>query len=447
MRKQGLHRTLALGTIALAAGLMSARAITQPPGGERTASPVDQLLEVALEAPEEGLNRWVEDGRWDLPVTYNDRVDFWIDFLKGRNAEKTEKWLGRLGRYGPMIQAELERRNMPTDLVYLAMIESGLSPYAYSHAHAAGMWQFIEETGERYGLEVSAYVDERRDPIKATGAALDYLTDLHDRFGSWYLAAASYNTGENRVGRIMRKHFGTERGSDASFWRIDQDLPRETRDYVPLMLAAGHIGKDPARYGFEAIELETPLEFDEVTVPGGVPLTTVAVATNVTEEEIQNLNPHLIRGMTPPGRGYEVRIPAGGKMTFAQNFERVYAEEAEKRTSLATHVVRRGETLSHIAKRYGVSVSSLTEVNTGLNPRRMRVGDQVRVPATGAVQPAQASVSSAKPRVAKTYRVRSGDSLWEIARRHGVTVSQLQSWNQLGRRSRILPGQTIRIGA
>ncbi|MGH7482596.1 MAG: LysM peptidoglycan-binding domain-containing protein [Longimicrobiales bacterium] len=438
-KKQGISRTLGLGMVALAAGLLSARAVTQPFNVEETPSPVDQLLEVAASAPEVDVMHWVEDGRWDMPVTYNDRVGFWIDFLKGRNAEKTALWLERLGRYGPMIQQELRSRDMPTDLVYLAMIESGLSPVAYSHAHAAGMWQFIEETGERYGLDVNAYVDERRDPIRATSAALDYLSELHDRFGSWYLAAASYNTGENRVGRIMREHFGREQGENGAFWRIDEDLPRETRDYVPLMLAAGHIGKDPEKYGFTHIELQDPLRYDEVVVPGGVPLSTVAVAAGTSETAVRDLNPHLIRGMTPPGReGYPVRIPPGHERTFAQNFERVISEQA---TTLAMHRVGRGETLSHIARDYGVSVDELRALNAGVDPRRLQVGDRIQVPVAGG------EVAPDSEEEWLTYRVRQGDSLWTIARRHGVEIDEIQAWNGLGSRSRIIPGQTLKIRA
>ncbi|MGH7476776.1 MAG: LysM peptidoglycan-binding domain-containing protein [Longimicrobiales bacterium] len=442
--KQFNRRTLAIGLAAMVAGLMGARAMTAPP--DETPSPVDELVAVAEAAPEAEISVWLEDADWDLPVTRNERVDFWIDFLAGRNAEKTHLWLERLGRYGPMIQEQLRERGMPEDLVYLAMIESGLSPRAYSHAHASGMWQFIAETGKRYGLQVSAYVDERRDPVKATGAALDYLTELHDRFGSWYLAAASYNTGENRVGRIMRQTFGREQGTDAAFWRIDQQLPRETRDYVPLMLAAGFIGKDPAKHGFEGLELQEPLRYEEVIVPGAVPLSTVAVAAGTDEETVADLNPHLVRSMTPPGAGYPVRVPHGHGLTFAQNFERVYAEaKQEAPLTLAAHTVRRGETLSGLAVRYGTTVVAIQQANGGLNPRALRAGQQLRIPtAVGGEVIAAAGESSAE---AARYRVRSGDSLWTIARRHGVSVRELQSWNGLGRTSRILPGQTLRIGA
>jgi membrane-bound lytic murein transglycosylase D len=256
---------------------------------------------------------------WDLTVTEHDRVDFFIEYLMGKNHDKTRLWLERIGKYGPMIRKELRARGMPEDLVYLTMIESGFDPNAYSRAHAAGLWQFIEETGERYDLEVSRYVDERRDPVKSTEAALTYLQEMHGRFGSWYLAAAGYNTGENRVGRLMRESSGSERGDDSRYWEIWDRLPRETRDYVPLMLAAGHIAKEPERYGFQGIELLAPLEFEEVVVPGGTQLDDVAVAGGVSADDVRDLNPHLVKGMTPPGRRMSVRVPLGRGTVVAAN--------------------------------------------------------------------------------------------------------------------------------
>ncbi len=432
-------RTLVIGVAALAIGLVSAKAVRMP--GENSPAPTDDYAAVAAAAPSTtGETRWVEDRRWDLPVTYNDRVGFWIEFLQGRNADHTRKWLERLGRYGPMIRAELRQRGMPEDLIYLAMIESGLSPNAYSHAAAAGMWQFISATGQRYGLEVNGYVDERRDPVKATSAALDYLQELHDRFGSWYLAAASYNTGENRVARVLDRYADGARGDEDLFWKIDDHLPQETRDYVPLMLAAGYIGKDPARYGFDDIEYQEPLEFDEVVVPGATRLTTVAKAAEVDASRVSDLNPQLVRDMAPPGGRYTVRIPRGQSLAFAQNFERVYAEaHAEPAVRLASYTIGRGETLSHVAARFHTTVSALEAANDGLNPRALQVGQEIRVPSTGD--------APARRPAWTTYRVRRGDSLWTIAHRHGVSVGELRQWNGISGRSRILPGQKLRIGA
>ncbi|HEX7050496.1 MAG TPA: LysM peptidoglycan-binding domain-containing protein [Longimicrobiales bacterium] len=410
-------------------------------GRERTTveeAPVEEILATAAEAPEVSAQGDLASqdtaGKvvWDLRPAWNDRVEFWIDFLTGENRDKTRLWLERVGRYGPMIRAALRERGMPEDLLYLAMIESGLSPRAYSRANASGLWQFISETGRRYGLEVSGYVDERRDPIEATRAALDYLEDLYDQFGSWYLAAAAYNTGENRVERILRQRAGGARGDDALFWKIDQYLPRETRDYVPLMLAAGHIAKEPEKYGFKGLELQRPLRFDTVRVPGATSLRAVAKAAEVDYDVIKQLNPHLVRGTTPPDRPWAVRLPPGRRRVFANNFARM---DREERMALLDHVVRRGETLSHIARRYGTTVRALQEANGWLDPRRLAVGQRIRVPVAGTFGRAEW----------RYYLVRRGDSLWAISRRYGVSVRQLQAWNDLGRRSRILPGQRLRI--
>lgn len=306
MKRTAYKRTIVAGALLVGLGLPTPAVVQRrdglPDDGRPVASlPAELMTSAALAA---GV-------LWDLPVTRNGQVETWISFLQGRNREKTALWLQRSGRYAPMIRQALRQRGMPEDLVYLAFIESGFSPGAYSRARAAGIWQFIAETGRRYGLEVSSYVDERRDPVKATVAALDYLQKLHGQFGDWYLAAAAYNAGENRVARILRERREDAHGNDAVFWRIAPHLPQETRDYVPLMLAAGHISKEPEKYGFVNLDYHVPLTFETVEVPGGTRLSTVARAIEVGAHDVEELNPHLVRKMTPPGRLTEVRIPTG----------------------------------------------------------------------------------------------------------------------------------------
>ena len=193
---------------------------------------------------------------WDLANLDHARVDSWVRTFSTNPKVKSRfaVWLDRKPKYESMISEKLSERGMPQDLIYLAMIESGFNPMAKSPAKAGGLWQFISETGQRYGLTVNKRVDERNHPDKATDAALSYLSDLHTRFGSWYLAAAAYNTGENRVGRIMREQTGSEKGTDADYYRISKLLPRETQDYVPMMIAAARIAKQPAKYGFASTE-------------------------------------------------------------------------------------------------------------------------------------------------------------------------------------------------
>jgi membrane-bound lytic murein transglycosylase D len=189
--------------------------------------------------------------QWDLANLDHQRVDSWVGRFSSDLKRSFSTYMDRMDKYASMISTKLAQRGMPQDLIYLAMIESGFNPTAKSPAAASGLWQFIGETGRRYGLTVNRKVDERNDPAKATDAALAYLADLYDRFGSWYLAAAAYNTGENRVGRIMREVTGSERGTDADYYRIASRLPRETRDYVPKLIAAARIAKEPTRYGFD----------------------------------------------------------------------------------------------------------------------------------------------------------------------------------------------------
>lgn len=337
----------------------------------------------------------VSGASWDIPVVRNASVERFIGIFTGGQQDRMALYLKRSGRYEGMIRGKLRERGMPEDLLYLSMIESGFNPTARSHASAVGLWQFIEDTGTRYGLRVDGYVDERRHPEKSTDAALDYLEDLHEQFGSWYLAAAAYNTGEGRVARVMRQVTGKERGKDADFWRIRSRLPRETREYVPLMVAAALIGKEPAKYGLDGVARWMPVEHDEVQVPGGTRLKTVAEAVGVTENEVKRLNPHLVRSMTPPGKkAYAVRVPEGRAERFAASFPEV------QRRAVQLAAREAAEERAAAARR-------------------------------------AASV--------RRHTVRNGESLWTIARRYDTTVKKVQAANRLGSRSRIRPGQRLVI--
>ena len=449
MKQTNYEKTLITGSLVLGVALSTAWALGR---GERRpdTSPMDELIAASTSTAAKAAVHW------DLPVTRNDRVDTWIEFLAERNRKNTTLWMERSGKYTPMIREQLRARGMPEDLIYLAFIESGYSTKARSHAAAVGLWQFIAETGRRYGLEVNSYVDERRDPVESTDAALDYLQELYDRFGSWYLAAAAYNTGENRVARIMRQQTGSERGRDQDFWAIAHLLPRETRNYVPLMLAAGHINKEPAKYGFEGVQFQEPLSYSNVHVPGGVALSTVAKAAGVPTASVEDLNPHLLRGVTPPKKSMVVRVPKGSEMRFAQAFESALREDrARPPVALASvartgksssHKVKRGETLSEIAKQYGTSVRSLTAANGGLRPSRLRIGQTLRIPGASKSAVKTVASKSAVKKVAskKYYSVRRGDNLGKIADRYNLSVTRLKSLNGL-RGSTIRPGQRLRI--
>jgi membrane-bound lytic murein transglycosylase D len=262
-------------------------------------------------APGSAMPPDAPDAGWDIPNLDHSRVDYWIGRFQTDKRSDFETYLSRMGRYASLISTELAKRDMPQDLVYLAMIESGFNPKAYSSARASGLWQFIGATAARYGLDINRAVDERNDPVKATAAALDYLSDLHQRFGSWYLAAAAaYNMGENGLTRILRAALGRGRGTDADYYAVWSRLPRETRDYVPLMVAAARIAKDPAEYGFTDVEPLAPFAFSEVVARPATPLTTLAKRAGTTVQAIKALNPHLKLDRTRNDESMVVRVPA-----------------------------------------------------------------------------------------------------------------------------------------
>jgi membrane-bound lytic murein transglycosylase D len=316
---------------------------------------------------------------WDLPNLDHERVDYWVERFTTDKRDDFTNFLRRSGRYVPMISAKLEERGMPRDLIYLAMIESGFNPSAYSPAAASGLWQFIAETGQRYGLDINRAVDERNDPVKATDAALDYLTYLHDRFDSWYLAAAAYNTGENRVARIMREETGTERGAEESYYQIWDRLPKETRDYVPLMIAAARISKEPEKYGFADVEIEPALTYEEVIVDPATPLEAVALAAGTTLDAIRDLNPHFKLERTRNDRRQPIRLPNGARTAFLVNWPTVREQET---VNVKSYRVRAGDSLLAIAKRHGVSVDAIQEANS-LRGTRILAGQTLDIPNQG----------------------------------------------------------------
>jgi membrane-bound lytic murein transglycosylase D len=360
------------GALAIA-GLMGAAWIG---GSAKGLQKIDAKTGVAASAALDAGSAAAVEASWDLPNLDHERVDFFVDRFTDGARDRFENWLALKGRYGPMISAKLTERGMPQDLIYLAMIESGFDSKAYSHAHAAGMWQFIEETGKRYGLRVDRWVDERNDPVKATDAALDYLEELYERFGSWYLAGAAYNTGENRVARIMREETGSERGTEESYYLIWHRLPRETRDYVPLMIAAARVSKDPVRYGMDHVKPLPPLAYEEVPIDPATPLAAVAEAAGIDLDALRSLNTHLKGATTAQGRRTMVKLPEGKRTAFLVS----WPEIRERATISPTrYQVRSGETLLAIARQHGVTVSSIQQENA-LRGDRIRAGQTLTIP-------------------------------------------------------------------
>ncbi len=245
-----------------------------------------------------------------LPLQVNERVEFWTRRFVTEERSAFEELLSREGLYSDMITAKLRERGMPEELIYVAMIESGFVPSARSYVSALGVWQFMSPTARAYGLRIDSYVDERRDPVRATDAALDYLNELHQRYGSWYLAAAAYNAGPTRVSRTLNRHAGGRVGDESLYWEIVDHLPPETAQYVPKLLAATYLARHASKYGFEVTRAE-PYVYDIVWTPGGTGLRHVAESVSVSAERMYELNPQLIRGVTPPGAAYPLRVPVG----------------------------------------------------------------------------------------------------------------------------------------
>jgi membrane-bound lytic murein transglycosylase D len=388
--------------------------------------------------------------QFSLPVEIREEVVREIHFLTRNRKDFMEGSLGRMAMFEEMILAKLRERNMPEDLIYLSLVESGFKVRAYSVASASGLWQFIASTGTRYGLKVDWWVDMRRHPEMATDAALDYLSDLYSEFGDWQLAMAAYNCGEGRVRRLIR-----QTGS-RSFW--DLPVPRETRHYVPRILAAAIVGRYREHYEINVVP-EKRDAFDTLTVFHPIPLSEIASSLGTPESEIRQLNPELRRWVTPPNAAqYTVRLPAGSRERFALAYAQM---DKSKLVGWTHHRVRAGENLSVIARQYGVTVAAIRSSNN-LRSDLLRVNTNLVIPvppgASGTQGRASAAVASAPTRapVARTavpantpaaryYEVRRGDNLYDISRRLGVSVSNLQEWNDLSNTSLIRVGQKLRL--
>ena len=387
--------------------------------------------------------------RSDIPLVVNERVVAWMEYFQGPGRRHFERYLARSGRYMPMMQRVLKEQGMPRDLVYIALIESGFNDSARSSANAVGSWQFIRSTAGLYGLDVNGWVDERRDPYKATIAASKFFKDLYEQFGDWYLAMAGYNAGPGRVRQAI-----DATGSD-DFWDHAADrsaLRAETRDYVPKFIAATIMAKDPQRFGFTNIDYEQPLDFETAKVDSQTDFTAIAKCAGVSEDEIARLNAELVRGATPPGeRGYQVKLPKG----TADKFKVAYAQLPEdERIKVVRHNVRKGDTLQKLARRYGVGSRQIAAANGLGRKAKLTPGDTLIIP-VGSYAAKYASYddseedsgarSGGKGRYVK-YKVKKGDTLGKIASRHkGVTVANLRTWNKMGRKASLKHGQVLKI--
>jgi membrane-bound lytic murein transglycosylase D len=420
-----------------------------------TATDVARGADAVFGAPPDAPAPAEGDGpTWDIDVrTFADhsRVSHYVEMFSTSARARIGSRLSRGTRYEGMIRAKLKAGGLPEDMFFLALVESGFDPDAYSRAAAVGMWQFMTTTAKGLGLRVDAWVDERRDPVRATDAAVRFLNGLNDQFGSLYLAAAAYNGGPGRVARGLRKYDDELNGisGDSLFFALaDQDYLRaETKNYVPQIIAAAMIGKDPQRYGVR-VDTQPPFTYDTVRVAGATPLAAVARAAGVAPTVVGALNPHLLRGVTAPGASALVRVPVGGMDGFANRFA---ALDSADRAAWRVVKTRKGETAAQLAARAGVPVRSLGWF--GAAPAkgkkgRLVPGQNVRVPTDATLALAREvpdpSIERYGPssRGRRTHLVRRGEKLATIARRYGTSTAALMRLNGL-RKPVVYAGQSL----
>lgn len=404
---------------------------TQPPVASESTAPIEEIANMeSLPATDPRLAAMAEkeliDVPHDLPLTVNKSVLQYLSFFESpRGREIVEAGLERAGRYRAMIESTLKQEGLPLDLIYLAQAESAFKTKAVSSAGARGIWQFMPYSGEEYGLKRNFWVDEREDPEAATLAAAETFRDLYQMFGDWYLVMAAYNSGPLNVARAV------ERTGYADFWKLQKlnALPLQTKNYVPIILALAMVAKDPALYGIH-VDPDPPLEFGTVKLNHPISLRLVADATDSSIEDLETLNPELIRGVTPAGVDFALRVPPG---TGAQLKKEIAAIPADKRTSWRLAKFEAGETMGEIARRYHVTLTALENVN---------VIDANDPPAAGAELIVPAAPSTLRHWV--VYRIHPADTVGGIARRFHVSVWELREWNHI-RGNTIFAGHLLRI--
>jgi membrane-bound lytic murein transglycosylase D len=408
-----------------------------------------------LDEPDDGFGEFelnlpeVELPDSDIPLTLNSKVAYFINYFQTRGKGAFARWLSRSERYIPMMKQVLKKEGLPEDLVYLAMIESGFYPHAYSVASAVGPWQFMSATGKRYALRIDPWIDERRDPLKSTVAAAMYLKELYDLFKKdWYLAAAGYNAGENKILRAI------DRYNSRDFWELSKGsyLARETKEYVPRLLAAAIIAKEPAKYGFADVAYLPPIEFDTVAIPSRTDLELVATICEVSYQTIRDLNPELRRWCTPPDyQGYVLKIPKGKKSLFETEYAKVPEDKRFTEKIVYTRYrARKRDTVAAVARRFGTTPQVIAELNHLGKVKKLRGKVLlVPVPAVSAEEGAPAKTARAvKGRgdskgFNKYYTVKRGDTLHALAKRFNVSTRILSAWNNLKGKVALRPGRRL----
>jgi membrane-bound lytic murein transglycosylase D len=373
-----------------------------------------------------------------IPIEINEYVQREIARFTGPEKRFFLESYRRSGLYRPMIVRKLREAGLPEELSWLPLVESGFKDRALSRARALGMWQFISSTGSRYGLDRSHWIDERMDPEKSTDAAIAYLTDLHGMFGDWMLALASYNCGENRVKTLIRRQ--QDQYLD-QFWDLYGGLPSETARYVPRLLATLAIVQNPEAYGMELPEPYPALEFETVTVNRHLRLADLDGALGLETDALVALNPELRRSTTPSDP-YTLRVPSTLAASFDATVAALPAYVPPPEVTYARYRVRRGDTLSTIARRYRTTVTAIMRANSLSSRNRIREGQRLKIPQRGGATPAVAAGPSGGSSL--THTVHRGDSLWKLASRYGSTVDRIKQDNGL-RGNDLAIGQKLEI--
>lgn len=382
----------------------------------------------------------------EVPLVQNEYVNNHLMYFTLKRPNVMETWLKRTEYYFPMMKEIFEDVGAPTELIHLAMIESGLNPRARSWASAVGMWQFIQSTGSFYGLDVNWWVDERRDPEKATRAAAEHLKDLYERWDNWHLALAGYNISPRGLKRAIRA------AGEENYWSALPYLPRETQGYVPGFIAATMIETNPTQFGFKEDYGIEPYAYETYKVGPLMPLDVLAEAAGITTEKLKEYNPELLRWATPPGGNYLLKLPVGAKEVLASNYDSIPQEERSQ--NVAMHTVDSGETLGYIARRYGTTVRALYETNEGLSSiiypgQRIVVplapGNDVKIAVNQRSGGSSSGSRSNQPaNTAKIfYTVKSGDTIGHIAEWYDIRAWQIRAWNNTS--NMIRPGEDLVI--
>ncbi len=414
--------------------LVTVQDINTPVMAEKIRHDITEVVEIEMGETKLTL---VDDRDGGIPLVRNKQVDQFINYFQTKGRKQFEIWLKRYVQYKDLILPILKEHEMPEEFIYLAMIESGLNPKAYSRANASGMWQFIYATGKRYGLSRDWYRDERRDPVKATHAACKYLKDLNNLFDNWYLTLAAYNCGEGRVLRASKLH------QTYDFWQM-QSLPRETRNYIPYFLSAAIIARTPEAYGFTIPNAE-PFSFEEVVLEKSADIAVLARVAGIKPKVLRDYNPELRQSATPSDGPYTLKLPLGKKDGFTTAWNAI-PENERFAPQFVMHRVRYGESLWTISKKYGVSIHDLAAVNKIRNRNKVRVGQKLKVPLKGGRVWGNGENGGPPGHSKQIYKVKRGDTLGQIAEDFGTRANKIRRWNNMKYGSHLIhPGQKLVI--